>query len=63
MGPGEVEVQTIDFPSFTVQDGPGVPEENVGRECHHGVILRIVSTNICGSTSTWSAAARPRPRG
>src|SRR6187401_3247186 len=49
MGPGEVEVQTIDFPSFTVQDGPGVPEENVGRECHHGVILRIVSTNICGS--------------
>lgn len=49
MGPGEVEVQTIDFPSFTVQAGPGVPEENVGRECHHGVILRIVSTNICGS--------------
>ncbi len=49
MGPGEVEVQTIDFPSFTLQAGPGVPEENVGRECHHGVILRIVSTNICGS--------------
>jgi glutathione-independent formaldehyde dehydrogenase len=49
MGPGEVEVQTIDFPDFTVQKGPGVPEENVGRECHHGVILRIVSTNICGS--------------
>jgi hypothetical protein len=32
MGPGEVEVQDIDFPSFTVQAGPGVPEENVGRE-------------------------------
>src|SRR6201747_30480 len=49
MGPGEVEVQSIDFPSFTVQAGPGVPEENVGRKCHHGVILKIVSTNICGS--------------
>jgi glutathione-independent formaldehyde dehydrogenase len=49
MGPLEVEVQNIDFPSFTVQEGPGVPKENVGRECHHGVILRIVSTNICGS--------------
>src|ERR1700710_2491600 len=49
MGPGEVEIQSIDFPSFTVQEGPGVPEENVGRQCPHGVILRCVSTNICGS--------------
>ena len=49
MGPGTVEVQDIDFPSFTIKDGPGVPQSNVGRECHHGVILRIVCTNICGS--------------
>jgi glutathione-independent formaldehyde dehydrogenase len=49
MGPGTVEVHDIDYPSFELQPGPGVPEENVGRECHHGVILRIVSTNICGS--------------
>src|ERR1700755_2679985 len=46
---GKVEVQDIADPSFTLQDGPGVPKESVGRECHHGVILRIASTNICGS--------------
>src|ERR1700710_2941703 len=48
-GPGKVEVKDIDFPSFVLREGPGVPPESVGRECHHGVILRIVSTNICGS--------------
>src|SRR6201991_791612 len=63
MGPGEVEVQTIDFPSFTVQAGPGVPEENVGRECHHGVILRIVSTNICGSDQHMVRGRTTAPEG
>jgi glutathione-independent formaldehyde dehydrogenase len=48
-GPGKVDVKTIEYPSFTLREGPGVPPESVGRECHHGVILRIVSTNICGS--------------
>ena len=40
MGPGQVEVKAIDFPKLV---GPG------GRKCEHGVILKIVSTNICGS--------------
>lgn len=40
MGPGKVEVKAIDFPKLM---GPG------GRTCDHGVILKIVSTNICGS--------------
>jgi glutathione-independent formaldehyde dehydrogenase len=48
-GPGKVEVKDIAYPSFVLREGPGVPPESVGRECHHGVILRIVSTNICGS--------------
>jgi glutathione-independent formaldehyde dehydrogenase len=39
MGPGKVEVQTIDFPKLALGD----------RKCEHGVILKIVSTNICGS--------------
>jgi glutathione-independent formaldehyde dehydrogenase len=47
--PGKVEVQNIDFPTFELKDGPGVNPANVGRQCPHGVILRIVSTNICGS--------------
>src|SRR3954471_18059070 len=48
-GPGTVKVESIEYPSFELKDGPGVPQESVGRQCHHGVILRIVSTNICGS--------------
>jgi glutathione-independent formaldehyde dehydrogenase len=47
--PGKVEVQNIDFPKLEIQDGPGVHPSNVGRKTEHGVILRIVSTNICGS--------------
>src|SRR5438477_3736247 len=39
MGPGKVEVQSIDFPKLTLGK----------RTCHHGVILKVVSTNICGS--------------
>jgi glutathione-independent formaldehyde dehydrogenase len=46
---GNVEVQNIDFPELELKDGPGVHPDNVGRKCPHGAILRIVSTNICGS--------------
>ncbi len=49
MGPGEVEVQTTDYPDLVLKDGPGVNPANVGRHCDHGVILKIVATNICGS--------------
>jgi len=47
--PGKVEVQDLEFPGFEVKDGPGVNPANVGRKTPHGAILRIVSTNICGS--------------
>ena len=49
MGTGKVEVQNIDFPTFELQDGPGVNPANVGRKLPHAAILKIVSTNICGS--------------
>ena len=39
MGPRKVEVQSIDFPKL----------ELGSRKCEHGVILKIVATNICGS--------------
>ncbi|WP_196865997.1 MULTISPECIES: formaldehyde dehydrogenase, glutathione-independent [unclassified Arthrobacter] len=48
-GPGKVEVIDIDYPTFELQDGPGVNPANVGRKVHHGVILKTVTTNICGS--------------
>src|SRR5450830_560360 len=37
---GRVEVQSIPFPKF---DNPQ------GRKIEHGVILKVVTTNICGS--------------
>jgi len=37
--PGEVEVREIEYPKLALGD----------RQCHHGVILKIVATNICGS--------------
>src|SRR5437660_3856790 len=49
VGPGKVEVTAIEFPKLELRDGPGVHPKNVGRKCEHGVILKCVSTNICGS--------------
>jgi len=48
-GPGEVELIDLPYPEFELKDGPGVNPANVGRKVPHGVILRTVSTNICGS--------------
>src|SRR3954451_5235814 len=47
--PGKVEVHTIDYPKLELLDGPGVNPANVGRQLQHGVILKVVTTNICGS--------------
>ena len=47
--PGQVEIREIDFPGFELRDGPGVHPDNVGRKTPHGAILRIITTNICGS--------------
>ncbi|GAB3448575.1 formaldehyde dehydrogenase, glutathione-independent [Streptomonospora sediminis] len=48
-GPGRVEVVDTDYPEFVLKDGPGVNPANVGRQVHHGVILKVVASNICGS--------------
>jgi len=63
LGPGTVEVQTTDYPTFELKDGPGVHPDNVGRQCQHGVILRIVSTNICGSDQHMVRGRTTAPRG
>ncbi|WP_341393309.1 formaldehyde dehydrogenase, glutathione-independent [Arthrobacter sp. G119Y2] len=47
--PGVVEVQDIDYPTFELRDGPGVNPANIGRKVPHGAILKVVTTNICGS--------------
>ncbi|WP_167042288.1 formaldehyde dehydrogenase, glutathione-independent [Salinibacterium sp. ZJ454] len=48
-GPGVVKVIDTDYPDFELHDGPGVNPANIGRKIRHGVILRTVATNICGS--------------
>ncbi|MDQ0916133.1 formaldehyde dehydrogenase, glutathione-independent [Paenibacillus sp. V4I5] len=47
--PGSVEVRNTEYPDLVLKDGPGVNPLNVGRKCEHGVILKVVTTNICGS--------------
>jgi glutathione-independent formaldehyde dehydrogenase len=48
-GAGTVAVESIDYPTLELRDGPGVNPANVGRQCPHGVILKVVASNICGS--------------
>jgi glutathione-independent formaldehyde dehydrogenase len=40
MGPGKVDIQSIDYPELKTPDG---------RKIQHGVIVKPVATNICGS--------------
>jgi glutathione-independent formaldehyde dehydrogenase len=47
--PMKVEVQDVEYPGLELKDGPGVNPANVGRKTPHGVILKLVATNICGS--------------
>src|SRR5256885_15941422 len=63
MGTRHVEVHDIDFPTFELKDGPGVNPANVGRKCEHGVILQIVSTNICGSDQHMVRGRTTAPKG
>ena len=61
--PGVVEVQEIDYPKLELRDGPGVNPANVGRKCPHGVILKVVSTNICGSDQHMVRGRTTAPQG
>src|SRR4051794_34271521 len=54
-GPGQVEVQTIDYPKLEL------PEQN--RKLEHGVILKVVSTNICGSDQHMVRGRTTAPQG
>jgi len=63
MGPGKVEVQDIAYPTFELQDGPGVNPANVGRALPHAAILRIVATNICGSDQHMVRGRTTAPEG
>src|SRR5262245_64053658 len=55
LGPGEVAVQSIDFPKLELDEQK--------RKCDHGVILKTVSTNICGSDQHMVRGRTTAPRG
>ena len=50
LGTGKVEVQKIDYPKM---------QDPRGKKIEHGVILKVVSTNICGSDQHMVAAVPP----
>jgi glutathione-independent formaldehyde dehydrogenase len=52
-GPGTVEVQAIEFPKLALGN----------RKLNHGVILKVVSTNICGSDQHMVRGRTTAPRG
>src|SRR5437879_8401179 len=52
--PGRVEVQKIDFPTF---------RNPAGKTINHGVILKIVTTNICGSDQHMVRGRTTAPQG
>src|SRR5579862_5736320 len=54
MGPGKVEVQSIDYPKMQTPQG---------RPIEHGAILKIVSTNICGSDQHMVRGRTTAPKG
>ena len=51
--PGVVEVQSIDYPQLALGD----------RKCDHGVILKSISTNICGSDQHMVRGRTTAPEG
>ena len=51
--PGVVEVQNIDYPVLSLGE----------RKCDHGVILKIVTTNICGSDQHMVRGRTTAPEG
>lgn len=62
-GKGRVAVEDINFPDLILRDGPGVNPLNVGRKCDHGVILKVVTTNICGSDQHMVRGRTTAPEG
>ena len=54
LGPNKVEVQSIDFPKM---------QNPQGKQIEHGVILKIVATNICGSDQHMVRGRTTAPKG
>ncbi|MBZ4396628.1 formaldehyde dehydrogenase, glutathione-independent [Myxococcus sp. MISCRS1] len=54
LGPGKVEVRSIDYPKMVNPEGKSI---------EHGVILKVVTTNICGSDQHMVRGRTTAPKG
>ena len=54
LGPNHVEVQSIDYPKL---------ENPAGKKIDHAVILKVVTTNICGSDQHMVRGRTTAPKG
>ena len=54
LGPNSVEVQSIDYPKL---------ENPAGKKIEHAVILKVVTTNICGSDQHMVRGRTTAPKG
>ena len=59
--PGKVEVQSIDYPKLKMPASETNPFG--GKDAPHGVILKIVTTNICGSDQHMVRGRTTAPHG
>jgi len=59
--PGKVEVQPIEYPKLRMPASETNPFG--GKEAPHGVILKVVTTNICGSDQHMVRGRTTAPRG
>lgn len=53
--PGKVKVESIEYPKLELQEQH--------RKCNHGVILRVIATNICGSDQHMVRGRTTAPKG
>src|SRR6187401_1877506 len=61
VGPGKVEVQSIPYPKLKMPASETDPFG--GKDAPHGVILKIVTTNICGSDQHMVRGRTTAPKG
>ena len=61
VGPGKVEVKSIDYPKLKMPASETNPFG--GKDAPHGVILKVITTNICGSDQHMVRGRTTAPKG
>ncbi|MFN9741400.1 MAG: formaldehyde dehydrogenase, glutathione-independent, partial [Acidobacteriota bacterium] len=59
--PGKVEIKSIEYPKLRMPKSETDPYG--GKDAPHGVILKVVTTNICGSDQHMVRGRTTAPQG